>query len=109
MNLQGGDSIAEGSSEDDQRFMHQATSKESNKPLENREVDLKETDVTDEEDEQSGGEEDPELEKRLSKQRQRAIQAARGRRKVVTSRNTYKDKGGKSSHSSKIHNQLSGW
>ncbi|GFP87163.1 serine/threonine-protein kinase rio2 [Phtheirospermum japonicum] len=37
---------------------------------------------------------DPELVKRLSKQRQRAIQAARGRRKIITSRNTYKDKVG---------------
>ncbi|GER38658.1 serine/threonine-protein kinase rio2 [Striga asiatica] len=54
-------------------------------------------------------ENDPELDKRLSKQRQRAIQAARGRRKVITSRNTYKDKGGRSSHNSKIQKQLSSW
>ncbi|KAL0366547.1 UNVERIFIED_CONTAM: Serine/threonine-protein kinase rio2 [Sesamum radiatum] len=57
------------------------------------------------EDEQT--DDDPELVKRLSKQRQRAIQAARGRRKVVTSRNAYKDKGGRSSHNSKIQKQLS--
>ncbi|KAL3814733.1 hypothetical protein ACJIZ3_016001 [Penstemon smallii] len=57
---------------------------------------------------QTGQEEDPELVKRLSKQRQRAIQAARGRRKAITSRNTYKDKGGKSS-SSKVQKQMNDW
>lgn len=52
---------------------------------------------------------DPELAKRLSKQRQRAIKAVHGRRKVIPSRNSYKDKGGRSSHNSKIQKQLSIW
>ncbi|CAA0818438.1 Unknown protein [Striga hermonthica] len=58
-------------------------------------------------EDEPGEENDPELDKRLSKQRQRAIQEARGRRKVITSRNTYKDKGGRSSNNSKIQKQLS--
>lgn len=54
-------------------------------------------------------EDDLELNKRLNKQRRRAIQAAHGKRKSFTSRNTYKDKGGRSSHNSKIQGQLGGW
>nr|GMD85293.1 serine/threonine-protein kinase rio2 [Ipomoea batatas] len=54
-------------------------------------------------------EDDPELVKRLNKQRRRAIQAAHGGRRNLTSRNTYKDKGGRSSHNSKIQKQLSNW
>lgn len=54
-------------------------------------------------------EDDPELVKRLNKQRRRAIQAAHGGRRNFTSRNTYKDKGGRSSHNSKIQKQLSNW
>ncbi|TQD70777.1 hypothetical protein C1H46_043692 [Malus baccata] len=52
---------------------------------------------------------DAELVKRLNKQRRRAMTAARGRRKTLSSRNTYKDKGGRSSTSSKIQHQLSSW
>lgn len=62
-----------------------------------------------EEDRQVDEEDDLELNKRLNKQRRRAIQAAHGRRKSLTSRNTYKDKGGRSSHNSKIQGQLGGW
>ncbi|XP_051131710.1 serine/threonine-protein kinase rio2 [Andrographis paniculata] len=58
------------------------------------------------EEEEEEEEEDPELTKRLSKQRRTAIKAVQGRRKVIPSRNTYKDKGGKSSHNSKIQKQL---
>lgn len=61
------------------------------------------------EDRQVDQEDDLELNKRLNKQRRRAIQAAHGRRKSLTSRNTYKDKGGRSSHNSKIQGQLGGW
>ncbi|KAJ0470615.1 putative non-specific serine/threonine protein kinase [Helianthus annuus] len=57
-----------------------------------------------EDDEQD---DNPELEQRLAKQRRRAIQAARAGRKTNASRNSYKDKGGKSSHNSKI--QKSNW
>ncbi|OVA18986.1 RIO kinase [Macleaya cordata] len=54
---------------------------------------------------------DAELVKRLNKQRRRAIAAAHGGgRKAVSSRNSYKDKGGKSSNSAKVQKkQLSGW
>ncbi|KAK6130580.1 hypothetical protein DH2020_035672 [Rehmannia glutinosa] len=103
-------------------IMHQDTSNEDSqtghKPLENKQVEHEDNSGDDtqaecgrgsEEDEQIGHDDDPELMKRLSKQRQRAIQAARGRRKIITSRNTYKDKGGKSSHNSKIQKQLSTW
>ncbi|PNX77659.1 serine/threonine-protein kinase RIO2-like protein, partial [Trifolium pratense] len=47
-----------------------------------------------------------ELTKSLSKQRQRAIASARRGRKTLASRNNYKDKGGRSSQSSKV--QMSG-
>lgn len=59
--------------------------------------------------EEDEDEDDPELVKRLNKQRRRAIQAAHGGRRNLTSRNTYKDKGGRSSHNSKIQKQLSNW
>ncbi|CAO2813351.1 unnamed protein product [Amaranthus hypochondriacus] len=49
-----------------------------------------------------------ELTKQLSKQRRRAIASAH-RRQNVTSRNTYKDKGRKSSQNSKIQKQFGGW
>ncbi|XP_058731290.1 uncharacterized protein LOC131603058 [Vicia villosa] len=50
-----------------------------------------------------------ELTKSLSKQRQRAIASSRRGRKTLTSRNSYKDKGGRSSHSSKVQMQMSSW
>ncbi|GAB4825665.1 hypothetical protein Ancab_008539 [Ancistrocladus abbreviatus] len=59
--------------------------------------------------EEGSDEDDPELTKRLSKQRRRAIAAVQGRRRTPASRNTYKDKGGKSSQNSKIQKQLGGW
>ncbi|XP_050238939.1 serine/threonine-protein kinase rio2 [Mercurialis annua] len=62
-----------------------------------------------EEDNETVNEDDPELIKRLNKQRRRAVAAARGGRKSVTSRNSYKDKGGRSSHNSKIQKQMSNW
>ncbi|GMH08735.1 hypothetical protein Nepgr_010575 [Nepenthes gracilis] len=59
--------------------------------------------------EEGGNKDDAELLKRLSKQRQQAMAAAHGRRRNLTSRNSYKDRGGKSSQNSKIQKQLSGW
>ncbi|CAK8578157.1 unnamed protein product [Lathyrus sativus] len=50
-----------------------------------------------------------ELTKSLSKQRQRAIASSRRGRKSLASRNSYKDKGGRSSHSSKVQMQMSSW
>ncbi|XP_010515529.1 PREDICTED: serine/threonine-protein kinase rio2-like isoform X2 [Camelina sativa] len=60
--------------------------------------------VSDEKEE----EDDPELVKQLGKQRRRAMAAARGGRKSQSSRNSYKDKGGRSQNS-KIHSNMSGW
>ncbi|KAL3621580.1 hypothetical protein CASFOL_036492 [Castilleja foliolosa] len=83
-----------------------------NEQVENKQIEHKENagdDNTHDSEEDDEEEEDPELTKRLSKQRQRAIQSARGKRKIITSRNTYKDKGGRSSHNSKIQSQLSSW
>ncbi|KAL1199740.1 hypothetical protein V5N11_013008 [Cardamine amara subsp. amara] len=54
-----------------------------------------------------GNDEEEELVKNLGKQRRRAMADARGRRKTQSSRNTYKDKGGRSQNS-KIHNDMSG-
>ncbi|KAF3628346.1 Serine/threonine-protein kinase RIO2 [Capsicum annuum] len=68
-----------------------------------------EPDPQDEGEGETESEDDPELEKSLSKQRRKAIQAAHRGKKNFASRNTYKDKGGKSSQSSKVHKQLSGW
>ncbi|XP_021833723.1 serine/threonine-protein kinase rio2 isoform X1 [Prunus avium] len=67
-------------------------------------------DVSDKEgDDEAANDDDAELEKRLSKVRRRAVTAARGRRKNLASRNTYKDKGGRSSQSSKVQSQLGSW
>ncbi|XP_068654912.1 serine/threonine-protein kinase rio2-like [Aristolochia californica] len=49
------------------------------------------------------------LVKRLNKQRRRAIVAAQGGRRILSSRNSYKDKGGKTSHNSKVQKQLANW
>lgn len=50
-----------------------------------------------------------ELVKRLNKQRRRAIAAVHRGGKTLASRNSYKDKGGRSSNNSKIQKQLSSW
>jgi hypothetical protein len=52
---------------------------------------------------------DAELTKRLKNQNRRVVASMRGGRKSLASRNTYKDKGGKSSNNSKIQKQLSSW
>ncbi|OIT27943.1 PREDICTED: serine/threonine-protein kinase rio2-like [Nicotiana attenuata] len=62
-----------------------------------------------EDDGEAESEDDAELVKSLSKQRRKAIQAAHRGKRNFASRNTYKDKGGKSSLSSKVHKQLGGW
>ena len=62
-----------------------------------------------EEDNQKADENDAELMKSLAKQRRYAIAIARKGRKNIASRNSYKDKGGKSSNNSKIQKQLSSW
>ncbi|KAL4193854.1 hypothetical protein AMTRI_Chr06g179000 [Amborella trichopoda] len=52
---------------------------------------------------EEGDEDDPVLVRRLNKQRRQAVAAAHGRRKPLSSRNSYKDKGGKAaSHNSKL-------
>ncbi|GLT89319.1 hypothetical protein SLE2022_073060 [Rubroshorea leprosula] len=60
-------------------------------------------------EEESEDENDAQLVKSLTKQRRRAIAAASRGRKNYASRNSYKDKGGKSSHNSKIQKQLNSW
>ncbi|XP_042061318.1 serine/threonine-protein kinase rio2-like [Salvia splendens] len=107
-----GYNLQEGDSEANQNIVRHP----SIEPSQSGEIALEDRQVEhddDSADDNSGTEEeqddDPELEKRLTKQRQRAIQAARGRRKGITSRNSYKDKGGKSSHNSKIQKQLGSW
>ncbi|XP_010503817.1 PREDICTED: serine/threonine-protein kinase rio2-like isoform X2 [Camelina sativa] len=65
-------------------------------------------DKDDAESDEEEEEDDPELVKQLGKQRRRAMAAARGGRKSQSSRNTYKDKGGRSQNS-KIHSNMSGW
>ncbi|CAN7110513.1 unnamed protein product [Brassica rapa subsp. narinosa] len=72
-----------------------------------------EAELDDNEKGESSGDEDEagrdeELNKKLGKQRRRAMAAARGGRKSQSSRNTYKDKGGRSQNS-KIHTNMSGW
>lgn len=62
-----------------------------------------------EEHDQNEIENDAELNKSLNKQRRHAIASARRGRKTIASRNSYKDKGGRSSHSSKVQKQLSSW
>ncbi|XP_057491599.1 serine/threonine-protein kinase rio2 [Actinidia eriantha] len=62
-----------------------------------------------EEDKEIEDEDSPEFTKSLSKQRRRAIAAVHGGRKTSLSRNSYKDKGGKSSHNSKLQKQLCSW
>lgn len=62
------------------------------------------------EEEDVDDDDNPELVERLARQRKRAIQAARAGRKSNGSRNAYKDKGGRSSHNSKIQKQMtSNW
>ncbi|CAK9321662.1 unnamed protein product [Citrullus colocynthis] len=58
---------------------------------------------------ESRDENEDELNKRLNKQRRCAIALASGGRKARASRNTYKDKGRKSSNNSKIHKQIGIW
>ncbi|XP_072965842.1 serine/threonine-protein kinase rio2 [Typha angustifolia] len=67
-----------------------------------------EQDGSDESDE-GDGDGDAVLVKRLNKQRKRAIAAAHGRTRLLASRNSYKDKGGKNSHNSKIQRQALKW
>lgn len=68
----------------------------------------------DKDEDEDGGKEteeddNPEFTKRLNKQRRRSIAAAHRGQKTLASRNSYKDKGGRSSNNSKIQKQLSIW
>ncbi|PON43131.1 Serine/threonine protein kinase [Trema orientale] len=68
-----------------------------------------ETENTNDEEDESADENDAKLVKSLNKQRKHAISAAHRGRRTTTSRNSYKDKGGKSSYNSKIQKQLCNW
>ncbi|XP_062113717.1 uncharacterized protein LOC133824758 isoform X2 [Humulus lupulus] len=66
-------------------------------------------DTNDDEGDESADEDEAKLARSLNKQRKHAISAVhRGRRKTV-SRNSYKDKGGKTTYNSKIHKQMCVW
>ncbi|PON36850.1 Serine/threonine protein kinase [Parasponia andersonii] len=67
------------------------------------------TENTNDEEDESADENDAKLVKSLSKQRKHAISTAHRGRRTTTSRNSYKDKGGKSSYNSKIQKQLCNW
>lgn len=96
-----------GESEKNQQFSEAEPSTETEtQNASGKEVEEEEEEEEDEEIEQ---EDNPELTKQLNKQRRRAIAAAHGGRKTFASRNSYKDKGGRSAHNSKIQKQLSNW
>ncbi|CAN1845547.1 Serine/threonine-protein kinase rio2 [Linum perenne] len=62
------------------------------------------------EQEEENEKKDEELTKKLNKHKKRAIAAARGRKSRISARNLYKDKGGRSSQSSKVQQKLTtGW
>ncbi|CAO1942570.1 unnamed protein product [Urochloa humidicola] len=65
-------------------------------------------DNSSDDDDDDDEEEDAELTKKLNKQRKKAIAAAHGRRRPVSSRNAYKDKG-KGTMNSKIQRQACKW
>ncbi|KAF9601592.1 hypothetical protein IFM89_020508 [Coptis chinensis] len=65
--------------------------------------------ASEEEGNQDPNDADTDTAKRLHKQRRHAIGAAHGRRRPIASRNSYKDKGGKSSNSSKVQKQMGIW
>ncbi|KAL5553598.1 hypothetical protein UlMin_040999 [Ulmus minor] len=62
-----------------------------------------------EDEDEDEDESETKLVKSLNKQRRHAISAARRGRRSVASRNSYKDKGGRSSNSSKIQKSLCKW
>ncbi|EEF29046.1 serine/threonine-protein kinase rio2 [Ricinus communis] len=104
LHLQEQEECASGSDKEDKvDELHQICEADKHNGSEAQEVSGKE------EDGETVDENDPELMKSLNKQRRRAIAAARGGRRNLASRNSYKDKGGRSSHNSKIQKQLSGW
>ena len=79
------------------------------KPLESGgKVLSQEDDDNDDDSSEDVDEEDAELTKQLNKQRKKAIAAAHGRRRPVSSRNAYKDKG-KGTINSKIQRQACKW
>lgn len=95
-------------SEDDEQ--PKACEKSGEKEVDQQDSEGKDHDTSDPvEDNENEEDDNPELEERLARQRKRAIQAARAGRKTNSSRNAYKDKGGKSSNNSKIQKQMSGW
>jgi RIO kinase 2 len=82
---------------------------DAKEPLESEgKVLSQEGDENDDESSDDGDEEDAELTKKLNKERKKAIAAAHGRRRPVSSRNTYKDKG-KGTMNSKIQRQACKW
>lgn len=94
-----------GESEKNQQFAEAEPSTET----ETQNASGKEVEEEEEEEKEIEQEDNPDLTKQLNKQRRRAIAAAHGGRRTFASRNSYKDKGGRSGHNSKIQKQLSNW
>ncbi|KAG5530312.1 hypothetical protein RHGRI_025305 [Rhododendron griersonianum] len=89
---------------DEEEKQHQFAEAGQSNGMENSEASDKE------QEDKLEDEDNPDLTKRLNKQRRRAIAAAHGGgRKTSASRNSYKDKGGKSSCNSKIQKQVGSW
>ncbi|KAL6527183.1 hypothetical protein OROGR_016273 [Orobanche gracilis] len=104
-----GDNLLETSNRNNvQEDISNEHSRTGSEPVENRQVENEGNDGDDTQDGFEDDDDDPQLMKSLSKQRRQAIKAAHGR-KIITSRNTYKDKGGRSSHNSKVQTQLDIW
>ncbi|KAJ3692142.1 hypothetical protein LUZ60_012492 [Juncus effusus] len=100
-------------SKDDDINTTERASEESN-VLTDTKIDSLKMDDNGEESEGSEGEEseesnNEELTKRINKERKRAIASSQGRKKVINSRNSYKDKGRKSSLNSKAQRQALNW
>ncbi|KAF3598115.1 hypothetical protein DY000_02026475 [Brassica cretica] len=107
------DSDEDEESDDEEQTLNEMESLQLQEEKRSDEVEA-EVELDDNEKDGSSGDEeneagrDEELDKKLGKQRRRAMAAARGGRKSQSSRNTYKDKGGRSQNS-KIHSNMSGW
>lgn len=97
--------------EDDHAREHETTERSEDSVLCNTITSSKDETSPSGEKEDGGepDESDPVLMKRLNRQRKRAIAVAQGGRKALSSRNSYKDKGGKSSHNSKMQRQACKW
>ncbi|KAI5670042.1 hypothetical protein M9H77_19895 [Catharanthus roseus] len=111
-NVEDFDSLSILDKEEDDQIKHEEIGQEESqteRKVCSEDEDQDECRPTLDEDRQIEKEDDTELTKRLNRQRRSAIQAALRGRKSFTSRNAYKDKGGRSSQNSKVQKQLGSW